>query len=370
MIYFIIIIILSVFFMLETFNKDIIEKYFSLCLFVCFAMLVFQDGFRWETGSDWTPYQTYFDSQTITYDLDDDTFDFGYRLFSYIIRTITDNYSVFLIVYALVFYSIFFLFIAKLSSAPFTSILIFYMVTVCYMGMNRQFLAMAIYSMGLMALAKDKKSIFILMIILGAFFHKTILIGLVALFLKKRIPNIAIFTLLVIVSLIAISGIINNLPLGIFALLGEDTSTKMDFYAYNHDDTSVVNSFLSVLKKMIWILPLIIFDKKIKNKPSHYYLFFNLYLFGSLFYILFNGTILQIIVSRAIIYFNIMEIFLVPYVFSLLKANYGKLCVSFLLVCYVCLNVYKGFYAYGEDTDYFIPYKGIFINTDYQRQSI
>src|SRR5574344_2915739 len=112
-----------------------------------------------------------------------------------------------------------------------------------------------------------------------------------------------------------------------------------------------------------------IYEEKIK-KMDNYYLLFNLYFIGVVFYILFNGTILQVIVARGLIYFNLMEIFIAPYALSLLKQNYGKLLIMFLVVAYVFVNVYKGFSGLGDDTDYFVPYKGIFINTDYQRQSI
>ena len=54
--YFAIIGFISFFVFLEMFNKFIIEKYKYVFAFTCFALLVFQDGFRWETGTDWDPY--------------------------------------------------------------------------------------------------------------------------------------------------------------------------------------------------------------------------------------------------------------------------------------------------------------------------
>lgn len=143
----------------------------------------------------------------------------------------------------------------------------------------------------------------------------------------------------------------------------------MEYYSINGDATSnIVSMILATIRRLIWIVPLLIFDKQITEKPKGYYLFFNLYFIGTAFYILCNGTILQIIVSRALIYFNIMEMFMVPVAFSLLRPNYGKLIATFVLTAYTMLYTYKGFIGYGEGTDYFLPYKGIFINTDYNRQ--
>lgn len=366
--YFIIIAIIAVFMFLEMFNKDIVEKYKYVFAFICFTLLVFQDGFRWETGTDWDPYHNFFEELTISIQPDDSEFDIGYILFSYIIRIITDNYTVFLTVFAVLFYSAFFYFIFKMSDFPFTSLLIFYMGTVYYMGMNRQFMAMMFYAIGLVGLVNGKKMQYIALLIIGAFFHKTILMGLIALFLSKKLNNIIIVSILLATILIASSGIINKLPIGIFAVLGDQAGDKMEYYSINGDATSMASMILATIRRLIWIVPLLIFDNRIVDKPKGYYLFFNLYLIGTVFYILCNGTILQIIVSRALIYFNIMEMFMVPVVFSLLKPNYGKLIASFVLAAYVTLFTYKGFIGYGERTDYFLPYKGIFINTDYTRQ--
>lgn len=365
--YLVIIAIMSIFVFLEMFNKDILEKYKYVFAFICFALLVFQDGFRWETGTDWDPYHNFFENLTLSITPDESDFDIGYVLFSYLIRVLTDNYTVFLTLLAVCFYSAFFYFIFKSSDYPFTSLLIFYMGTVYYMGMNRQFMAMIFYAIGLVWLNNGTKMHFIAMVIVGALFHKTILIGLIVLFLNKKLNNILIVSLLFLTVLIAMSGIINKLPIGIFALLGEQTGSKMEYYSINGDATSMASMLFATIRRFIWIIPLMVFDNKI-DKPKGYYLYFNLYLFGTIFYLLCNGTILQIVVSRALIYFNIMEMFLVPLVLSLLRPNYGKLIVMFALVGYIIFFVYKGFANYGKGTDYFLPYKGIFINTDYNRQ--
>lgn len=101
--YFAIIGIISLFVFLEMFNKDIIEKYKYVFAFTCFALLVFQDGFRWETGTDWDPYHNFFEELTISEQPEDSEFDIGYVWFTYFIRTLTDNYTVFLTIYAILF---------------------------------------------------------------------------------------------------------------------------------------------------------------------------------------------------------------------------------------------------------------------------
>lgn len=366
--YFAIIGIISIFVFLEMFNKDIIEKYKYVFAFTCFALLVFQDGFRWETGTDWDPYHNFFEELTISEQPENSDFDIGYVYFTYIIRLLTENYNIFLTIYAIFFYGTFFFLIFKGSKYPFTSLLIFYMSTIYYMGMNRQFMAMMFYALGLVKIIENKRGVYLILIAIGACFHKTILIGLVALFLNKKLNNTIVVVILCITILIAASGIINKLPIGLFALLGDQAGDKMEYYSINGDETSIMSMLFATIRRFIWIIPLMVFDKRISDKPKGYDLFFNLYLIGTVFYIICNGTILQIIVSRALIYFNIMEMFLVPIVFTLLRPNYGKLIATFILVAYTTFFTFKGFAGYGEGTDYFLPYKGIFINTDYNRQ--
>lgn len=137
------------------------------------------------------------------------------------------------------------------------------------------------------------------------------------------------------------------------------------------NDLSIVSIIFSLIRKLLWISLLMIFDKKVDDKDDSYYTFFNMYFLGSIFYVLFNGTPLQIIVSRALIYFNIMEMFLIPYVLTIFKPNYGKLLIMFVLVAYCYINIKKGFdnFAIEGKFDLFEPYKGLFINTDYVRQT-
>ena len=78
--------------------------------------MVFHDGFRWETGTDWTPYLIYFRdclSLKVNY------FDIGYGILSMLIRSITNEYSIFLIIHALLIYLLFFDCFKKYSVNPF-----------------------------------------------------------------------------------------------------------------------------------------------------------------------------------------------------------------------------------------------------------
>ena len=363
------IILLSFFAYLEVFYRDIVERNKVLFAFICFAFLVFHDGFRWETGCDWIPYSRYFDKLFVDYTLENPTFEIGYFLFLAPIRLVTDNYSVYLIIHAIIFYSLIFYSIFKLSISPFVSLLLLYMIIVPYLGANRQFLVFAVYMYGFCALLKGKKVLFAVLMILCSFLHRSAVICLIALFADRKIKNVYLLILLAFAITLSLSGIINELsPLMKVFIMDEKGKEKLDYYVNLSYDFSIMSTVLSIVKKSIWIGVLMIFDKKIENKPKSYYLFFNLYFVCCFFYLLFHGTIFQMFVGRALLYFNIGEMFIVPYVLMLFKPNYGKLAAMIVLSLYVTINIHKGFSNYGEGTDYFEPYKGLFINTDYVRQ--
>ena len=84
-------------------------------------------------------------------------------------------------------------------------------------------------------------------------------------------------------------------------------------------------------------------------------------------YVVFNGTVLQLFVSRGLLYFNLAEMMIIPYILYLFTQNWGKMLVMTAIVGYVYISVFKGFANYGEGNDVFLPYKGLFINTDYER---
>ena len=174
--------------------------------------------------------------------------------------------------------------------------------------------------------------------------------------------------LLVLAVVVSLSGIVNDVAPYMAMFIKDDTiAYKFDFYTVNAVGYSFMSSVVSLFRRMIWIIILMIFDGRIKNKPKYYYLFFNMYFFSTIMYVVFNGTVLQLFVSRGLLYFNIAEIMIIPYIIYLFTQNWGKMLVMAAIVGYVYISVFKGFSNYGEGNDVFLPYKGLFINTDYER---
>lgn len=337
---------------------------------ICYIFLIFHDGLRWETGTDWDAYTSEFNIIK-SIDFENNPFEPGFALLFGSIKLLADDYTVFLIIQAILFYTAFFYSIFKLSDFPFTSLLIFYTITVPFMGMNRQFLAMAVFAIALVLLVDNKKWMFLCLMLIALLFHRTAILTLPVLLATLNINKKYIIIGLLVCIFISLSGVLNSISLAVSLLLGSDDTTgkKMDIYLNEDKDISMLSTLLSLTKKLIWLLLILIFEPLIENKDKKYYLLRNIYIMSILTYILFNGTALQILVSRGLLYYNLSEMFMIPYVLTIFYQNYGKMLIMFVLIAYCFINIYKGFSNYGEDTDYFVPYKGLFINTDYVRQN-
>ncbi len=373
--YLITILLLSVFAYIEVFNRETIEKYKVPFAFFCFIFLVIHDGFRWETGSDWTAYlqafENFWNDNNGSYT---GAFESGYMLLMGGIRLLTEDYSVYLVIHALLFYSIFFYVIFKISDYPFISLLLFYMLTVPFMGMNRQFLAMAIFAISLLYQQKGEWKMALLLILLATLFHRTAFLALPTLLLGHKIQRRYILIGYILCLIITMSGIINTFGNELALLTGTDSVSgeKIEIYTNQDTETNFMITILSFLRKMIWLVLLFLFDKKVDKgcNERKYTLLLNLYIISTMSYLVFNGTVLQIIVARGLLYYNLAEMFIIPYAISIFKNNYGKLFLMLLLSLYCTINIYKGFSNYGEGNDYFEPYKGLFINTNYERKYI
>lgn len=349
------------------------KKNLSICWIICFLLLVFQDGFRWETGTDWIPYSTYFEQ---CLDLVDDDFEWGYAFLSKLIRVFTNEYTIFLIVHALILYLLVFNSIKRYAINPFLSLFLYYCTTLPVLGMNRQFLALGICMYGIRYIVERKFYHFVSCIAVAMFFHLSAIIFFIS-YIFYRAFGAKIYVVLLLTALgISMSGIVNKLPLDIFLLLSSDAADKMSFYAddFNSGNVAINPLFvlLSLSKRLIWIVLILIYIYNKKKEDKCFVVLFNIYVFSLLFYIVFNNTILQIVVSRGLLYFNIVEIFIIPYALTAFKNNAGKKILFIALILFGVTNLKKGIDSYappGETTDLFVPYKGVFINTDYVRQN-
>lgn len=147
-------------------NIQIIFWMFILCLIVF-------DGLRWEMGTDWTSYFSYFKNAHV---YDQPGFEHGFLLYTYIIRNLTDNYSVYLLIttafiYIGIFYTVF-----KITNYSFLSIFFLTAVIPWYSGSLRQMMACVFFTLAIKSTMDKKLLHFIVLSIMGLLFHTTMIV--------------------------------------------------------------------------------------------------------------------------------------------------------------------------------------------------
>jgi hypothetical protein len=72
-----------------------------------------------------------------------------------------------------------------------------------------------------------------------------------------------------------------------------------------------------------------------------------------------------ILVNRGSLYFNVMECFLLASQFLIIKSRLERSYLLFLLLVISFFLLYQSISVYS---DLFVPYKGVFINTSFDRE--
>lgn len=366
-IYIFTIIILFVFALLEAYYK-LNSNSRRLLFFIAYSILVLQVGLRWETGTDWNQYLTHFKlfnglSTKYPYLI---LFEYGYSLFVMIVKLFTSQYSVFLLLHAVIYYFIIFKSFQRYTPYLFLSLMLFYTLSMGMMGSNRQLIALAICLYSLRYIVENKPVKFFILIFVAINFHMTSILFIVYYFINREIkPHL----LIIILTIAIISGTF-QLPMVLFLffgnLIGGIAAQKALIYANDAKDVLLEYklSVIGLLKRVIFLSVFYFNRKKISEELPYYNLMLNGYIIGIAIYFMFASSLL-IMVSRGSIFFNIMEPLLIASQLVLFKKNRNKFIIIGVLLVFSILFFFQSIETYPE---LFLPYKGIFINIDFHRE--
>ncbi|TDP00904.1 EpsG family protein [Flavobacterium sp. 245] len=334
---------------------------------ILFLILVFQVGLRWETGTDWIVYRDNFENTTsIQMVLLGvlDGFEIGYGLFVYFIRNLTDNYVIFLFVHALIYYLLILKSNKQLSPYPIVSLLLLYVTNMGVLGSNRQLLALAICLFSLQYVFINKKALYFFpLVAFASLFHTTAIIFAVYYFLDRDFKKYQIILVLGLSFIIGKTSLPSLLFSGFGSMLGGTAAMKAEIYSNTDKIQDASLSLIGLIRRIMYFVLFLYNYDKLAQKIKSYRLLFNGFAFGLAFYFLFADTLI-ILVNRGSLYFNIMETFLLTSQLLLFVAK-DRGYVLFFISLYSILLFFQSISAYD---DLFIPYEGIFINTDLHRE--
>jgi hypothetical protein len=291
-------------------------------------------------------------------------FEYGYELLTSICKTIYNSFHFFLISFTAITFLLVIYVSSKFSPYPIICIAMFFAYSYFYqiMGQMRQPFAILMLYACLPIGMNGNKTVtsiiytFIIVIILGFLFHKSLFFVLPALFFINK--NISINKSCIILGLSIIAGIFSfDLIYWLYSFIPDSLYLKysIDMYLFS-ERLAVGKTFSMGMIERIAMLSLIMYfftKYNIKQQYPYAQPFFNLYLIGICLYF-FCIPVSGSFASRGSQVMNYSLFFLYPVIISCAK-YYEKLFLIFIFICwflYVSLKIL-------QDSHLFVPYQSI-----------
>jgi len=366
MTYYIITIVLLTLLAVVECSVRIPKKWEMVLLALVYIYLVVHIGMRWETGTDWNNYYLHFTTMERFADIRPTATspEYGYNVFVWLMHSLSDSYSVFLVAHAAIFFALMIAGIRRLTRMTYLPLLMVYSVVVCVTGSNRELLALAIGFYAIRYLLDGRTKMYLLLVALAFMFHTSALLLLFFIFLKRTTRLPIVLAILTVCVLVGYSSVPQTIFEGIGNLLGGSAGTKALFYLIQSGAPDpLALTFAGLLKRLIYLGVVCVNRKKMLAIFPHYDLCLNIYLTGLGIYFLFAHSLL-ILVSRGSLYFEIYGPILLAMQVLLLAKNWQRVCVMGAYAVLATMLFLEGLSLYK---DLFIPYKGLFLNRDYSR---
>lgn len=342
------------------------SKRFSHKTTVIFIFLFFILSFiRWEVGTDWDSYYRYHSG--IKGSLEDvfyikyNKFEIGYETINQFAKSISKSYTFTLFLQAIIIYFLWTKSLIRLSVYPLLSLFIFYCMSFASIFFVRQNIAMAILVFSVYYINKKNWKTFLGLVLIAFIIHRSSIVFLIAypIFHKYYSSKKILFILLASI-LIGIS--IGKSLLSYLGTLGMGAiSAKIEYYMEQGEkdhfsDFSITQILFkgAINRLFLFIIYMFVLNKfRKKNKLINGLI--NLNILGMILY--FFLTPISLSLGRVTVYFDLLQLFIIPYVFYYLRDNNSKIILYAIISAYLALRLYSAIYSFQEA---FIPYRTIF----------
>ncbi|HIB8180946.1 TPA: EpsG family protein [Elizabethkingia anophelis] len=333
------------------------KRIVNILFVLFFSTLFILSWIRWERGTDWNNYLLFFNYIDAAYETGIEK---GYIYLSVFSKAIDNDYTLFLLFQAIIIYGLTYASIKLYSPYKFLSLLVWFSFAFAGIFFVRQSIAITLGLFSFQYILKRKLLNYIMFIILASFFHRTALVLLPFYFIVNyKIQKKYIFLLLIAVFLSSAlaKNLLANLPFVNTAISMRlegylDSSQNKGFgSAFSPFETMVRGSVYRIFLILIFVV--YFYNEILKDQKK--YILFNLYFYGTLFFILLVP--ISTVMIRFSSYFEISQILLIPIL--LYDVKKAKIKGLFLLSLFIFslirfIGVVKGY------EDLYIPYKSIF----------
>jgi hypothetical protein len=333
-------------------------------LFVLLSILIILSGIRWEVGTDWNPYYTYFLRNDTWKEYNNGQFEILYAFLNFIIKTLFNSYSIFLLVLGILVILLKYASIEKIALYPALTFFLFYCFSIGDIFPVRQTLAISVLMTSIYFIHQRKKIPFVFLVILAVCFHLSAGLWIFAYSIyHKKISSMAIYFFLLVSFMIGILGSNLYVPLlnTMAEILGPSGNLLGRILVYlngKYDDGSysLVHNILAITKRIILVPIFLILRKKMFVNTDYAYGLINLYVFGNIFYLFFSMNMNFAPLQRMSTPFILLEILLLPIVLRAIKTKYMRFNFLILLLVYGLTKLYTALNGYPEA---YVPYKSI-----------
>lgn len=349
---------LAIFFLITLFSIwGDADKKAKTPILVCIILIIsFFAGFRDGIWTDWALYKDIFKYNfSIPNDIET-----GYLSWNYLVNIFFSDYNIYLFITYLILMCIFSYAVRKCAKEKFLySFIILFSVYLLPSGGFRQFCAMNIFLLSLIPAMQRKAKIYLIIIILGGFIHRSLWLCMpIYLFLSMKI-NLKNFVVIIIVGLILYNLSILNFAIDMFLKYASSPLFSSFIYRINmYNQMTEEESILSIgfIRKVVFVLYfLYVRHITCKKNPDTLIIFnklLNVYIIGLISTMIFTGTFMRIAS-----YFSYVECLLFPLSLQMIKKRDLRILIT-ITVCIIFIiildNKLSNFYPH-----LFIPYKNI-----------
>ena len=365
MIYFILFFFILLFGVLDFYGTAKINKLISVCTIGLVLILV--GGLRWETGTDWINYHYYFESNYSYEDFTGGEHEYLYALFSFLIKQISSSYTVFLLVFCFTTISLKIYGFCKLSNMNFIflTILLYYANQLGDVSSNRQSLALSFAVIGLIFIVNKNLIMFAVVTLIACYFHTSAIISFLAIPLlyininRNRLMFIIFsgFIFGLFISFTGSSNFLFSFLMGGDNYIARKLTTYDDIKELGNSTTGSsidpkISYILGTIRRCFVLIPSLVFFKELSGKNKNFKILLNIYVFGSLVYLIFT-PIIQVL-NRMSAYFDIAEFLLLPTFITISNKSYIRVMVYFIIVLYAFVKFYSTIMSFWT---FYTPYK-------------
>lgn len=304
-------------------------KYYKALIFIILTLFA---GFRnINVGSDTNMYANRFERQYLSFIelmTQNTRIELGYRLLEFIASLFSHQYVAILLTTAIVVMFFQLKGIYKLSEQTAISLFVFITFGIYTYVFNgaRQALSAAIFVYAISFLIHGNFKKYTFWVIIAFFFHKSAIFGVPLYFLFRTKFSLKIFLFLGIATITVITFF--NVLMGYMSLLSEQ-------YAKYQEIEATGGAYLTIAFTLLSGFFILIRPKLLKRFKKTYDVYLNMFLFGTIIYIIVYFSEAYIEMTRLAFYYILTAMFIWPLIFKSLKQNEIILVFVFFIIVHV-----------------------------------